>query len=321
MPYPYILKIEAYNSAGEIVKLIAKSLISEQFKDNGVVMTENGQATGTFDPTAGLLNIKFPGIQSPGQEGGDLTSEFNWDGTNNYNQVIKAGTYYIKYSYVDEYDHEVSVIKEIQVLYKDKYLRISIYNSAGEVIRRMNAPTVPDKLQELGMMDTVAVGKGAGLISIEYAAGVSMDWDGKNSQGRLVDSGIYEVRVELNSGTGFETTSAKTITVLRLDAKDIITGVKAYPNPVYVVNGLVKPIKITWVPNGAGKARIDIYNQTAELVARIEAPLTPGMALWDLANSSSEKVSSGLYIIIIHAQKDSGETEIVTTKVSVIRKF
>jgi hypothetical protein len=319
VPFPYSVTIDVYNEAGELIKLVTQTLISGQVGD--VILMTNGQPANTFDPKEYPLVIKLPGIQSPGQTGGALTSTFTWDGTNNNGQTLLPGTYYIKTSYTDNFNHVETKVQEVQVLYVDKHLRISIYNSAGELVQRLQAKTVPDKLSDLTLDEVLALGVGAPPDPIEYAPGQILYWDGTNLQGRLVDSGIYEVVVELDNGDGYKISSSKAITVINDGSKNLISSFKAYPNPAYISSSAVKPITFTWVPKGTGTVRIDIFDQSAGLVNRIEVSMISGTASWYLTNSNNEQVASGLYVMVIYAKKDTGEIQTLVSKTMIVRKY
>lgn len=318
MPYPYTLEIAVYNSAGEIVKFITTTLISGEPKD--VLVMTGGKETTIFNPKEDGLTIKLPGIQSPGQEGGDFTSEFMWDGMNTAGATVLPGSYFIKLSVKDQYNHVMTRVKDIQVLYIDKYLRLSIYNSAGELVQRINADSVPDAITELTVNDIAAVGKSSQTVEIQYAAGQVIKWDGKNSDGRFVQTGMYEIMLELDSGNGFKTTASKSVTVFNDESNKFISGIKIFPNPVTVNKSFTKPVNISWNPGVPGKMTIEVYNMASELVSRVNADLAGGTAQWNIDTFTGKECTGGIYMMLLHAQTSFGGTQNAMAKFAVIRK-
>ncbi len=301
-----------------MVKLIVEAPVTDN--PVNVLMLINDLEESVFNASQDELKLILPGIQTPGQEGGDMTAEFTWNGDNDGGQNITPGLYYIKVSFIDTYDHVQTTIKDVQVVRIDKKLRVSIYNSAGEAVRRITADYVPHTLGDLGLLETAGIGKGSSPIDIEYAPGAVVQWDGKNDGGRLVDSGVYEVRVELNSGSGYYTSAAKKITVLNSGNADWISGFKSFPNPVYVNPAAGRFINIAWASAASGKIRADIYNEAGELVRGLEGTIQSGSMQWNLKTATDKPVSVGVYVAVVRAIKDTGEIKMETLKFSVLYK-
>jgi hypothetical protein len=282
-----------------------------------VILQTGNKDTGTFSPQDNPLVIELPGVQSPGQAG---SSSFTWNGQSNGGQAVTPGTYYIKVSYTDPYNHVTTVIQNVTVLGSGKHLRISIYNSAGELVKRMQADSVPSSLESLMIDNPVTIGKNSQPIPIQYASGQIMYWNGMNSDNRLVESGIYEIVVELDSGSGYQISSSKSITVFNNGDKNFIQGVKMYPNPVNTAPDTDKQVTLAWNPGISGTMTIQIYNESSELINRLDASLSAGTAQWWLDTFGGSKCATGIYLVVFHAQKDTGEVETTSLKFSIIRK-
>lgn len=324
MPFPFILKIEAYNEAGEEVKLLVQSPISGDIGD--VAMLVNGGAATVFNPATGRLELRFKGIQSPDQQGAgaDHTVSFFWDSSSDSGQQVSPGLYYLKISTTDTYGHVNTHIESIQILKMDVYARINIYNSAGELVRRLQVNNVANTNVSLAVDDVIQVGKNSPAINIEYAPGAGIAWDGLNSGGRTVDSGVYEIQVEIKTEQGFQVMASKSVTILNAGSSGIITDVKIYPNPAIITDGTAGAgVTIKWLTASQGQADIKIYNMAGEMVKSITASVGAGMPgiVWDLKSSGGEEVSSGLYVVVIYIKKDSGESEIKKVKMSVMKSF
>jgi len=323
VPFPYVLKIEAYNEAGERVKLICEVRISENIGD--LYMRVNGKDAEVYDPfdmdASGNINpLEFimPGLMTPDQLGG-IEIKFAWDGSNDNGQALTNGLYYIKISVKDEYGHLETTNREVQLIRSEEYVRINIFNTAGELVRRIEERKATAGRISLGIEDVMIIGKDNPGVLINYADGASIMWDGKNNEGKMVSSGVYEIQVEVKTGDGFKTEASKSVTILNDSGNDSLGEVKAYPNPYYVIPELNIPMTITWANAGPGKVRVKIYNVAGELVKEFKADRAAGSLMWDAKSAGGASISSGVYIIYIEGQKDSGEKEVKKLKVVVFR--
>jgi flagellar hook assembly protein FlgD len=277
----------------------------------------NNKVTSVFDPTTQKLDINFPNLQTPGQLGANMTSVFAWDGKNDNGQVINNGEYYAKISVTNQFGIEETRMEEVQVIQSADYVRVSIYNSAGELVQRIEQPKGTTSPISLGMEDVNVLGKDGGKINITYAPGQTISWDGRNAQGRLVDSGLYEVHVEDKAEGSYVIEASKTITII--NQTGVILGeIKALPNPVRLDDGTPRMVKITWSGRDNGSVSLKIYNEAGELIREIGSKLMDGQAIWNLSTNSGSPVSGGLYICIMDAKKDSGENEKKRIKIAVI---
>jgi flagellar hook assembly protein FlgD len=318
VPFPYVLKIEAYNEAGERVKLICEVRISENIGD--LYMRINGKDSEVYDPydmdingNINPLEFIMPGLMTPDQLGG-LEIKFAWDGSNDNGQALTNGLYYIKVSVKDEYGHLETTNREVQLLRSEEYVRINIFNSAGELVRRIEERKATAGRISLGIEDVMIIGKDNPDVIINYADGASMSWDGKNNEGKMVSSGVYEIQVEVKTSDGFKTEASKSVTILNESGNDALGEVKAYPNPYYVIPELNLPMTIAWANAGPGTVRVKIYNITGELVKEFKADRAAGSLSWNARSAGGASVASGVYVIYIEGQKDSGEREVKKVK-------
>jgi flagellar hook assembly protein FlgD len=164
------------------------------------------------------------------------------------------------------------------------------------------------------------VGKGASTVQIGYAAGLMDTWDGMNGQGRFVDSGIYEVRVEVATGNNIDVAASKTITVLNGGISGVISNIEIIPNPAVISDSTGSGVQIKWQASGTGKADIQINNISGELITNISANLQAGSVYWNLQTKNGQNVAGGLYVLIIKAAGDNGDTQIKVVKAVVVRK-
>jgi len=320
-----VLKIEAYNEAGEKVKLITEVLISDSIK--GFDMKAGGSSTTLFNPGAKDANgnpipltFHFEDIWTPGQIGvPEIT--FAWDGTSDNGQTINNGPYYIKISVKDEYGHVETLNRDVQLLKSEEYVRVKIFNSAGELVNTMEMEAGNVGQISLGIEDTVVIG-GNQKVDINFSAGATMQWDGRNSDGLMVSSGTYEIQVEVKQNGSFVSMASKTITVLNQGGGNVFDNERCYPNPVEVKTAEGAKMKFAWDSKGnAGTMNIRIFNKSGELVRSLGTRLEYNQAEWDLKTSSGQVIASGYYPVILTAVKDTGEKKVKSIKAVIIRKF
>jgi flagellar hook assembly protein FlgD len=318
MPFPYILSVEAYNEAGEKVRTIGVIQLSSGI--NGMQMEEGGKITDLFNPADGSLSIIFPGIDSPGSTGGVT---LDWDAKNDSGMDVSQGVYYIKAEVMDNYGHVNTLTEQITVLKTEEWARISIYNEAGEIVARLQDNVAPAEPIELESDNVILVGGGAAPAAFKYSASGTLYWDGKNSFGDLVSSGIYEIQLEVKTKNGYSTVvESKTVTVLAAQPGRILGDVKVYPNPCVFQDEPAAPVTINWTNKSKGEVTIRIYNIAGELIKTIRAGLDslPG-ANWDMTSSNGKYTGSGLYVIVIHARSAAGQQETKKIKFAVIQKY
>lgn len=317
-PYPYVFEIAAYNSAGEKVKLIANSLINRNL--TGVSALANGADGGVFNPKKGPLTIRISGVNTPEQSGNSY-SDFNWDGTSDNGQDIAPGIYYIKLTTQDTYGHTDTMIKEVSLFRSRETVKLSIYNSAGEIVRVLQSADLPLDKISLQVEDVLKVGDPGDNMTVTYGGLLPFVWDGKNSSGLAVGSGVYELVLEVVNEAGIKTTMTRPVNILSRRNKSAFTGEKVYPNPCYIGENTFQSARALWTALATGKMEIAIYNIQGELIKNLSAALSDGHADWDIKTNSGVPVSSGLYVFVMKARTDAGEVVVKTVKLAVVNRF
>jgi len=325
VPYPYTITIEAYNSAGEKVRLIGEALITNPVGMFDVMYEED--TTTVFnpyfyinDPDSQGLMFRFHGINTPDQRMTDY-SDFYWTGVNDNGQPLENGQYYIQIKVKDEFGHTETVNYELMIMRVETYIQLSIYNSAGELVRRIKQPGPANSAISLGIDDVVYVGKGEEVL-INYAEGETLVWDGKNEFGYMVGSGVYEMSIEVLTDDGFKVTASKSVTILNESgSEDILGDISVVPNPVVVTETLIRNMELRWTGSFDGQVRVRIFNMSGELVRELfGSGRDPGIS-WDMRTVGGSNAAGGLYIAVLEAKKDTGETERKIAKIALITKI
>jgi len=313
------MKIEVFNTAGEKVKDIINTRISNDV--TGASLLVGGSPANTFCPDDKDLDIRLPGVNWPQNLTG-ANSDFAWDGTSDVGQKAAPGIYYIKIEVVDQYGHANTLVMQVQILRSMKDVVISIYNSAGELIRSLEGSAMPPSGVTVDMDPVVTAGGNvAQKIRIFYGGGNYVTWDGMNNNGGAITSGIYEVKAEIVTPAGVSTMASKTITVLVSKSDKMISNIKIYPNPYVSAPDIASaPAVISWDHAYSGSVLIKIYNTSGELVKMFNRPLSDGKASWDLKMEDGKFIASGLFIVIIEAVSDAGAVQKEILKFAVIIK-
>jgi flagellar hook assembly protein FlgD len=316
--YPYNLIIEAYNEAGEKIKIIGQASINRAVTDFDT-LTGNTK-TDTFNAAEVDLTLRFPGIWT-GSETEVPYVDFDWDGTNANGQPASQGIYYIKVIVTDEYGHTNAIVKQVQLLRTEEYVRLSIYNSSGELVRVIEQANVPGTQINLEVDDVFYINGGtSNSTTIKLGDAGVMQWDGKNSLGSLVSSGMYEVSVEVKDISGYSVISTKTITVLNESSGPIMTDVKFYPNPIVADQDLGAVMRICWLGTATGDVTVRVYNIAGELVTKIGARIEDLFVNWNMTANNGESLAPGFYAAVVEADTAQGERERFVIKLAVIRK-
>ena len=288
---------------------------------------------GYYDESGGIatqvmagdtLRIHLPGVEIPSTAGsGETTLE--WDLRNDQGQYATSGVYYIKVEQVDDYGHMRTFTHDISVFRADAYVKVDIYNTAGELVRRImnyDQTALPGnvgmRMESLYAVDSQA----GGNIDIVYSneIGDIITWDGRNSHGVVVTSGNYEVQVTVKTAMAESVTATKRITVLT-DRQNYLDSISISPNPHNAGGQGYADIRwrFTTVTED-GSANIFIYNMAGELARTLKAPLSAGIARWDLKSTGGHNVSTGVYLIVVETKNTNGQVNHKKVKFTIASK-
>lgn len=288
---------------------------------NDIGLLVNGSAVDdVFYPGDGPLTIRIGGQDVPGTT---LTTQvdFLWNGDNANGQDLMPGGYFVKVTIKDPFNSATTITKELQLIRVEEYVRVTIYNSGGEIVKQVEMPKTGGDVVDLTVADVFYVGDSNATTSIKFGSNGSFDWDGKNALGDLVGNGTYEVYVEVKSAGGYTVAASKTITVLNQEAGSLLGDLKFYPNPYVFVKGSSGPMRFAWTGTGPGTVRIKIYNVAGELVDKFGADISAGFIDWDMKSLNGKSVASSYYIAFIEAVSGTGAIERRTAKLAVIRTY
>lgn len=324
MLYPYVITINVYNSAGEVVKTVASMAANALITD--AKLSVNGVETENMILGDGEMTIYLPGVESPatlGQGG----SVFTWDGENDQAQDIPPGVYFMKVEEIDPYGHVHTITKQINAIDGREYVELNVFNAAGELVRkqRQYGTDYSGYGLSIDMPDLITIKPGAdNSVSIKYTNNASdvLLWDGMTGEGTLVSNGIYEIQVIVKDDIRGLASAAKSVTVLR-ESETYLGEISVVPNPYTKDEFYLGGIEIRWdFGTGAavpGNVRVSVYNAAGNLVRVLAGALQAGAIKWDLLNAAREPAAGGLYIVVVEGINAAGHLERKTQKLAVIR--
>lgn len=312
LPFPFTLRVGIYNQAGELVKEIINSPVTALV--GSVNLLSNGAETTALLSGAGA-QLVFPGVETPSSFGTGSTI-IDWNATNEAQQDIGSGIYYLKIEQRDYYNHINVRTMPLNVVALQEYVEMSIYNTSGELVRRIRHDGTPAAgTLDLKVASTLAPEKGA-VISFGSSPSENFVWDGKNDMGKMVTPGTYEIQLELVNAEGKSEVAAKSVVVLGQETQ-FLKSVKAFPNPCSREKaGAI--MAFAWDSAAEGTVRIFIINIKGEKTRELIARLSYGSAAWDLKNDQGSKVAPGVYVAIFEAASDEGGLNTAKVKIAVL---
>ncbi len=285
----FTVKVNVYNSAGEVVKSILIKAFSAPV--NNISLESSNTIT----------SLKGPGSTIELFYNGFLIG--TWDGTNNSGSPVSNGSYVIQVDNVSGSGIVTSVSQKAIVSRSLSNISANVYNSAGEVVRvlysvvdnPMGATMSNVKLSSDVLRPSLTASAPTGsersnqaTIVIETSGTpVTLIWDGTTNGGSLVTPGVYSIEVHWNNGSGETADISREIVVL--SDSGVSAAAIARPNVLNKINGMSTTFDARSVPN-AYSIKVQIYTVTGELVKT----LTSGGAVetaWDASG-----VASGIYV-------------------------
>jgi hypothetical protein len=183
-------------------------------------------ASATIDPDSGQsAQLEFPGLPQTGL----------WSGTNANGQTVAGGMYTINASYTDNYGQTTSYSVSVQVVRAPSTVSVSVYNSAGELVRTIltqavSGQPVPPVLSSTTLVPAAGAAKADSGLEISLGS-TQLWWNGLNSAGQAVGPGVYLVKVTWSVNGAIMENVAKAVTVLAPSLGDPLDTAWMAPNP------------------------------------------------------------------------------------------
>ncbi len=285
----YTIRVNVYNEAGEVVKTILVTQMSQPIMNIQL-------APATITSLEGQVQI---------YDGSYLIG--TWDGTTNNGTPATNGVYHISVDSTDSSGVIQSVTQEAVVSRSIAQVNVDIYNEAGEIVRHLFAyMDDPNNSLITGFnLSASAIIPGSsspgtpGQVQITSDLGTLLaTWDGKSDSGTVVTNGIYFVEMSTTNGAGGQSTITKTVTVLQQGSHWAAGTVTAAPNETDADHPT-----ITFATGTVGLTlEVKIYDVAGELVANINGDREISQAQW-----TPVKTASGLYIAVVGLTDSNGK--------------
>jgi hypothetical protein len=298
---PFHVDIRIYNSAGELVGVLADGL--------GVYAhprTLQAVAPAFVPDGGGKARLWLAGPEVA----------VAWDGTLASGQYVASGAYTVQASVRDPWGHVEVYNAAVSVIRRDPDFRISIFSPSGELIRHWVRPSAGRGTSDsIGLSAaTFAPGLGPDLaITYGPAAGDTVAWNGTNDRGEPVASGQYLVKVERVEGQASAAPVTRGVTVIQGTGASA-GEIRPVPNPVSAKDDHVD---LLLTPGLApGSVHGVVYTLAGERVAQMDNRLDPTRLSWNLGGN---RMASGLYIVRVRFEGFTQKVPDQVVKLGIVR--
>jgi flagellar hook assembly protein FlgD len=312
------VQLAVYNAAGELVKLLATYWTSGTVKSLTLSDTVLRQVGDKID-------LYFNGRL--------LAS---WDGLDTRGLTVANGAYYIKMDVVDAYGVDDAVIKAVSVEFPQRWVKVTVYNAAGEGARWYNAEQVQEALAGGGNLKTEDLKVSSVRLSplvispsytnpsapdgsavLKFPSGATMSWDGRNSKGEIVANGQYEVEVRSWGDTLTEQTILLPVAVLHGNLNQTQTVLA--PNPVHLSRDTQAVFRIVSADPSVDHVEVRLYTLTGNLVQKLtNEPGDITRVVWTLPGTGGHSYMPGAYLAVVEQKAGTGVLNRNVLKVLVV---
>jgi hypothetical protein len=319
VPMPYRLVMAAYNSAGELVKLIydggAQVLPQSLDSMSGLLIEGAGPAAGG----AGAVTLQLGGQLANG------ATSISWDGTNNAGAPVTGGIYTIQAQLVDPFGQVTSLIHQVNVLPGSTQQFVRVYNSAGELVRQIQLSAALPGASNLSLSSASfalvidpATGQAVQPLKIAVTTGTGVSnqyWDGLTDQGLPANSGSYTVQlVSVVSGQATVVATRSLVVIKAADPSTVLASAKVGPNPALPTD---KQVWLQYAPAGleGREPRVELYDLAGEKVAEGVDPGRTGK----IEITGGKALSGGVYLCRFELMSESMVYQARVLKVAILR--
>jgi flagellar hook assembly protein FlgD len=196
---------------------------------------------------------------------------------------------------------------------------IQIYNESGEEVRSIIANTKLSQATSYNFEISAFVQSehsNGGFVKIYLNNIFIANWNCLDSNGELVDNGVYQVELQTQLLNGEKLTMIKNVFVepWQGNANIVFTA-----RPNLSLNNSKILLNVSNSQNlSFSNFSIKIYDVTGELIKELN--LGPSHeVIWDLKNIYDQQVASGLYLVVLTATNSDGTIITKVIKVAVIK--
>jgi flagellar hook assembly protein FlgD len=305
VPVPFQLKIQVFNSAGELVDVLF----------NGAVGTLPQTLDGMSSALIQGQPFSYPTLNIAG------INPIVWNGDNNAGAFVIGGVYEIQAQIVDTFGQITTLSHTVNVMATPDQQSVRIYNSAGELVRQLILGSPVSGASRLILSTgTLLVGAGGApspltiTVGTSGGGGTSLQWDGLGSSGLPVQTGVYTVLLVSLESNNAAVVASRTVMVMKgpdgvsaLDSAYVAPNPATLPGPVYL---FYKPALLQgdW-------PRVELFDLSGEKVAEADDPGLTGK----IDVTARHKLAGGIYLARFQLMRGDLLDKARTLKVAVAR--
>jgi len=292
----FAVSVNVYNSAGEVVKTILVRHFAQPI--NNISLPSN--MITTLNGPGSTIQIYYQGVLMG-----------TWDGSNNSGSPVSNGTYQIQVDNANPAGVVTSVSQQVMVNRKLSDATVNIFNSAGEVVKKLYQVVADSTNSEmtsvdlstnilhpststlLGQLNSVQI-----LVMTSSSTAVTLSWNGTNDLGSVVTPGQYEIEVHWDGGQGGLLDITRDILVTAGSGSGAVI---ARPNLLAVNKGITTTtFDGSSIPNAAS-LKVTLYTVAGQLVTVVSGSSGTALAAWNASG-----VASGIYIATVEVVDMNG---------------
>jgi hypothetical protein len=272
--------MKVFNSAGEVVYGPAQPLM---FYQTPYSATAQG---GPFIPDlGGQVTLQLTGA---GQD--DLVV---WGGQNDGGQLVAGGIYMVQFQTSGPTGDPITLQVPVTVIRQQAISAVTIYNSAGELVRHFS--TGLSSLTGLTLSQgSFVAGFGSVTLTTGALGSPTVAWDGLNDAGQAVAPGLYDIKVTKSAPGAADIQFSAWVQVLGASGRPL-DGLVAGPNPLRPGDDALR-LSMPNLPADA-TLKLGLYTVDGELVYA-----HGGAAAGTVSLPVRSSLASGIYVLVVEAR-------------------
>jgi hypothetical protein len=210
-------------------------------------------------------------------------------------------------------------------------IRVSIYNSAGEVIKNIDLQRFSEAVNNIVLSpgNTITTLNGPGsTIEIMFNGYLIGTWDGTDNSNNLVSNGSYQIKIDSASNTGMVTSVSQRAIVARTltSVSGIVynsagEAIRNLYNLVDDAKGLIMEnlvLSTSTIKPSASSAVSLTGGTPTEVEIAIQTSGSSVTLVWDGTNNNGSCVSPGVYSVNINWNDGAGHTQNISREITVL---
>jgi hypothetical protein len=274
--------VAVYNTAGEKVRSLYQG--SVQYEPGSVSLSASVLSDG-----ASVL-VYFSGYLD------DLSHTLSWNGNNDQGQAVCNGAYLVTLNCRDSDGVTITLTVQVLVARSGTAQRVAAYNSAGELVAPISTQglgrlvdfTLPDGATFVSPVDGLG---GSGLrILLRGADGKQAvtAWDGRDSSGNAVASGVYLLKLQDTQPGGAPLAVERSVMLIRGVGRLNTHGV-LIPNPA---GAGTAEVMLEYHPFSGCVASAQVFDLSGGRVCQVQSSAETGRL-----SIPVQGLSAGIYLV------------------------